>query len=98
MDIEILLSYTLQCATFDFGLWRPTDLTAEMLFVVLFNDAFSSWNCVASNGKGSVDDELERIWEEAVVPSFELQSPHVPFGTEENEEKSIRVGVLCSDM
>ena len=31
------------------------------------------------------------------MTSFELQSPRVPFGTEENEEKSIRIGGLCSD-
>ena len=98
MDIEIPLSYTLQCAIFRFGLWRPTHITAEMLFVVLCNDAFISLNYIASNGKGSVNDELQRIWREAVVASFELQSPHVSFGTEENEEKSIRIGGLCSDM
>jgi hypothetical protein len=72
MDIEIPLSYTLQCAIFRFGLWRPTHIMAEMLFVVLFNDAFSSWNYIASNGKRSVNDELQRIWKVAVVASFEL--------------------------
>ena len=51
MDIEIPLSYTLQCAIFRFGLWQPTHITAEMLFVVLFNDAFSRLNYIASNGK-----------------------------------------------
>jgi hypothetical protein len=98
MDVEMPLSCTLQCAIFGFGLWLPTHITAGMLFVVLFKDAFSSLNCIASNGKRSVNDELEGIWKEAVVASFELQSPHMPFGTEENEEKSIRIGGLCSDM
>jgi hypothetical protein len=74
MDIEIPLSYTLQCAIFRFGLWRPTHITAEMLFVVLFNDDFSSWNYIASNGKRSVNDEFQRLWKEAVVASFELVS------------------------
>ena len=98
MDIEIPLSYTLECTVFRFGLWRPTHTTAEMLFVVLFDDASSSLNYIASNGKGSVNDELQRVWKEAFVASFELQSPHMPLGTEENEEKSIRIGGLCSDM
>ena len=98
MDVEITLSYTLQCVTFRFGLWWPSHITAEMLFVFLFSDAYSSRNYVTSNGTGSVNDELGRIWKEAVVASFELQSPHMPFGTEENEEKSIRIGVLCSDI
>jgi hypothetical protein len=55
-------------------------------------------NYIASNGKGSLNDELEKIWKEAFVSPFELQSPHMPFGTEENEEKSVRIGGLCSDM
>jgi hypothetical protein len=98
MDIEIPLTYTSQCTIFRFGLWRPTHTTAKMLFVVLFHDASSSLNYIASNGKGSVNDELQRIRKEAFVASFELQSPHMPFGTEENEEKLIRIGGLCSDM
>jgi hypothetical protein len=67
VGIEIRLSYTLQCAIFHFGLWRPTHITAEVLFFVSFNDAFSSWNYMASNGKRSVNDELERMRKEAGV-------------------------------
>jgi len=90
MDIEITLSYTLQCAIVRFGLWWPTDITPEMLFVVLFSDAFSSCNYVASNGKGSVNDELGRIWKEAVVASFEQQSPHVPLGLRKTKKNQSR--------
>jgi len=101
MNIEIPLSYTLQCATFRFGLWWPTHITAEMLFVVLVSNAFSSWNYVASNGKGSVNDELGRIWKEAVVASFELRSPHVPLGprkTKKNQSGQVFSAPICESM
>jgi hypothetical protein len=32
------------------------------------------------------NDELERIWKEAVVDSFKVLSQDLPWGTEENQE------------
>jgi hypothetical protein len=35
-----------------------------------------------------VNDELERIWKEAVVAKVKVLSQHLPGGTEESHEKS----------
>jgi hypothetical protein len=37
------------------------------LFVVLFNDAFSSSEYIASDERMIVNNELERMWKEAVM-------------------------------
>jgi hypothetical protein len=34
-----------------------------------------------------VNDELERMWKEAVVALFKVLSRHLPGGSEENHEK-----------
>jgi hypothetical protein len=43
-----------------------------------------------------VDDELERIWKEAVMPNFKVQPRHSPGGTEDNYEKHARIASLRS--
>jgi hypothetical protein len=42
--------------------------------------------------------ELERIWKEAVVASFKVQSRHLPGGTEENHENPNRVSGLWAEI
>jgi hypothetical protein len=54
----------------------------------LFNDAVSSSDYVASNGRTILNTELEGTWKEAVLNSyFEFLPRHLPGGTEENQEK-----------
>jgi hypothetical protein len=58
----------------------------------VFNDAVSGVDHIAPNVRWIVNNEFERIWNEAVVPSVEVLFPHLPGGTEENI-KYIRI--LC---
>jgi hypothetical protein len=47
-------------------LWHTAE--RELLFAYsLFNDAFRSSDCIASNDRMIVNNELERAWKEAVV-------------------------------
>jgi hypothetical protein len=41
-----------------------------------------------------VNDELERMWKEAVVAEFNAASLHLADGTEENHKNSIRAASL----
>jgi hypothetical protein len=41
-----------------------------------------------------VNDELERMWKDAVVAKFKATSLHLADGTEENHKNSIRTAGL----
>jgi hypothetical protein len=60
-----------------------------ILFIYnLFNDAFSSTDYILSNERMTVNNELERMWKEAVVAQFKVLSQHLlGGGTEENHKK-----------
>lgn len=51
-----------------------------------------------------MNDELERLRREALVPCFKIISPHVPGGTEDNYENTsvsitdFRVDILTGDL
>jgi hypothetical protein len=41
-----------------------------------------------------VNDELERLWKEAVEAEFKVVSRHLPGRSEENREKSKKNGII----
>jgi hypothetical protein len=62
--------------------------TFALLFTYnLFNAAFNISDYIASNERMIVNNELERMWKEAVVAKFMVLSRHLPGGTKENHEK-----------
>jgi hypothetical protein len=62
------------------------------LFVgTLFNDAVSNSDHKVSNCWVIVNNELERMWKEAAPAYFKVFRWHFPGGTEENQEKSLRI-------
>jgi hypothetical protein len=59
----------------------------EVFIYDMFNDALSSSAYSLQRRMiGLMNNEFERIWEEAVVAQFKLQSRHLHGGTEENHE------------
>jgi hypothetical protein len=56
-----------------------------ILFIYsLFNNTFGSSDCIASNGRMIVNNELESMRKEVVVAKFKVLSQHLPGGAEEN--------------
>jgi hypothetical protein len=51
------------------------------------NVTFSSSEFTELNARMMVYNELERVWEESGMASFEGLSPHLPGMTEENQDK-----------
>jgi hypothetical protein len=56
---------------------------------LLFSNAFSSSDCVAS--KDRKINELERMWKEAFVAWFKIVYRNVPGGTEEKHKTEVRI-------
>jgi hypothetical protein len=55
-------------------------------FYSLFSCVFSVSGYVVSNKRMIVNNELERMWKEAVMASFKVLSKHLPGGPEEKHE------------
>jgi hypothetical protein len=64
----------------EFGLETDPNFADTLFIYGLFDDALSNRGYTALNGKMLWDNELERMWKEAVVASFGTL-PHLPGGT-----------------
>jgi hypothetical protein len=69
-----------------------TNSMAQNLFACLFNDTVISSDCRAISSNNRTINDLEGIWEEAVVSQFDVPSRHLPAGTEEKHETPSHFG------
>jgi hypothetical protein len=61
--------------------WHKLASWSEYIYNV-FNDTVSISACIMSNGRVIVNNELERVWKEAVAPQFEVISRNSHGGSE----------------